>query len=177
MATAKLWVRLFRGKYEVNSLATVDKTHALIKSLVHVESKVGLGVSFPLQERPMEPERFPLPYHMLVSSLTAEQAEYLINLMVVSTKDITTLFLPFEDQRPSCVSTIYGLTFTNSQEARSAVTELVVDHIQESEQVMKHIVDCANKNANYVAIDILNSISVKFLEVKRSNVNGGNFRG
>lgn len=34
VSTNKIWARLFQSKYETNSLMTVNKTHALIKSLV-----------------------------------------------------------------------------------------------------------------------------------------------
>ncbi|KNZ82217.1 hypothetical protein J132_04177 [Termitomyces sp. J132] len=177
VASTKLWARLFRGKYEPNSLATVDKTRALIKGLVRVESDIALGVLFPLQECMMESERFPSPYHMLVSGLSNEQAHHLLGLEVVSTKDITIIFKSFKDSRPSFVLTIYGLTFMNSEEAHSVVTDLVINCIQDSEQVMKHIVDCSTGDADFVASNIFNNISVKFIDMKRSNANGGNFRG
>ncbi|KNZ74790.1 hypothetical protein J132_06010 [Termitomyces sp. J132] len=115
VTSAKLWARLFRGKYEPNSLATVDRTRALIKSLVRAESDMVLGVSFPLQERSMESDRFPNPYHILISGLSSQQAKHLVNLEVVSTKDITVVFKAFQEQRPSFVLTIYGLTFVNNQ--------------------------------------------------------------
>ncbi|KAG5337062.1 hypothetical protein C0989_010962 [Termitomyces sp. Mn162] len=177
VTSAKLWARLFRDKYEPNSLATVDRTRALIKSLVCAESDMVLGVSFPLQERSMESDRFPNPYHILISGLSSQQAKHLVNLEVVSTKDITVVFKAFQEQRPSFVLTIYGLTFVNFKEANSVVTDLVVKCIQESEQVMKHIILSAPERTELVASDIFSSISVKFLEVKRSNANGGNFRG
>lgn len=58
-------------------------------------------------------ERFPLAFHMLISGLTTTQVEYLINIEVDSNLDITILFKPFADQRPSFVATIYGLTLQN----------------------------------------------------------------
>lgn len=177
VATPKVWARLFRSKYETNSLATVDKTRALLKNLVRVESDVTLGVSFPLQDHAMESERFPPPYHMMISSLSDMQIDHLISLEVVSTKDITLIFKLFSDTRPTFVMTIYGLIFVDSEEARSAVTSLIVNGIQESEQVIKHIVECAPDHPDRVVSDILNNISVKFLEVKRNRVNGGDFRG
>ncbi|KAG6895095.1 hypothetical protein C0992_003180 [Termitomyces sp. T32_za158] len=177
VTTTKLWARLFRGKYEPNSLETVDKTRALIKGLIRVESDVALGVSFPLQELASGIERFPSPYHMLISGLTTEQSVFLTSLEVVSTKDITLIFKPFLDQRPSFVLTICGLTFHDSEEAREVVEDLVKTRIKESEAVMKHIVDSAPMLKERVARDIFSNISVKFLEVKRGTSSGGNFRG
>lgn len=84
----KVWVRLFRSKYKTNSLVTINKTCALLKNLVWVESNVALGVSFPLQYHTIESEHFPPPYHMMISSLINTQIKHLINLEIVSTKDI-----------------------------------------------------------------------------------------
>lgn len=177
VTSGKLWARTFRGKYEHNSLNTVDKTRAIIKGLVQVENDVLLGVSFPQQERRIDSDRFPTPYHMLVSGLTTTQVDHLTNLEIVSTKDITVIFKPFKDQRPTFVLTIYGLTFSNSADAQTAVTDLVKSCIRDSEAVMKHIAECAPKLKDRVTNDILNNISTKFLDVKRSNANGGDFRG
>lgn len=177
VSTSKVWARLFRSKYEPNSLATVDRTRALLKNLVRVESDVALGVSFPLQEHATECDQFPPPYHMMISGLSERQIDHLISLEIVSTKDIMIIFKPFEDARPTFVMTIYGLTFVDLEEACSAVTTLIVNGIQDSEQVIKHIVECAPEQPDRVASDILNNISVKFLEVKRSKANGGDFRG
>ncbi|KAG6867547.1 hypothetical protein C0993_001348 [Termitomyces sp. T159_Od127] len=173
VVTGKLWARIFRGKYEQNSLGTVDKTRAIIKSLILIENDVTLGVSFPQQERSMDSDRFPTPYHMLVSGLTHAQVEHLTRLEIVSTKEITVIFKPFKDQRPSFVLTIYGLTFNDSQEAHTMVTDLVKTCIKDSEQIMKHILECAPQLKDRVLNDILNNISVKFLDVKRSAANGG----
>lgn len=176
VSTFKVWIKLFRSKYESNSLVTIDRTRALLKSLVCVDSDVALGVSFPLQDHAMESDRFPPPYHMMVLGLTEKQKEHLVDLKIVLTKDITVIFKPFENSRPTFVMTIYGLTFVNSEEARSTVTSLIVHGIQGSEQVIKHIVKCAPIQSNQVANNILNNISIKFLEMKRSKANGGDFR-
>ncbi|KAG6875901.1 hypothetical protein C0992_001803 [Termitomyces sp. T32_za158] len=175
--TGKLWARTFRGKYETNSMEMVDKTRALIKSLVYINSEVSLGVSFPLQEHARDTERFPSPYHMLVLGLSPAQVNHLVNLETVSTKDITVFFKSFNNQRPTFVLTIFGLTFGNSTEEQAAVTNLVKSCVKDSEAIMKHITDCAPKLSDRVANDIFNNISVMFLEVKRNNASGGNFRG
>lgn len=108
----------------------------------------------------MDSDCFPSPYHMLISGLTDKQNDYLASLEIVSTKDITLIFKPFEDIRPTFVMTIYGLTFVDSAEARSAVTSLIVNGIQDSEHVIKHIVECAPAHPDRVANDILNNILV-----------------
>ena len=143
MSTAKLWARLFRGKYESNSLAMVDKTRAIIKNLVVVERDVALGVSFLLQDRWIDSDRFPPPYYMLISGLTLEQTKYLTNLEVVLTKEATLLFTPFKEPHPTFIMTIYGLTYTNPAEAQEEVSNLVKGGICNSEAVMKHILDSA----------------------------------
>ena len=176
VTTPRLWARLFRGKNEKNGISTVDSTRALIKNLVRIENDITFGVSYPRPETIFEANRFPPPYHMLVSGLTLEQAEHLINLEVVATKDITIIFVPFEEVRPTFVLTIQGLTFTDSPEAREVVLDLVRSRFKESEAVMKHIADSAPMLKDRVVRNIFNNLAVKFLEVKRSDANGGNIR-
>ncbi|KAG6884550.1 hypothetical protein C0993_010175, partial [Termitomyces sp. T159_Od127] len=123
VATTKLWARLFRG-------------------LIHIKNDIALGVSFSLQDTSKESECFPTPYHMLISGTVPEQAEYLVNLEVISTKEATVVFKPFRDQHPSFVLTICGLTFHDLPEAHKAVKALMVSCLKDSEVMMKHIDNC-----------------------------------
>ncbi|KAG6897499.1 hypothetical protein C0992_000929 [Termitomyces sp. T32_za158] len=105
-------------------MATVDKTRALIKGLVNIRNNEDFGVSFPLQKVAVEADRFPPLYHMLISGLMQQQAEYLANLEIVSTKEAKIIFRAFENPRPSFALTIHGLTFTNSVGAPPKVTNI-----------------------------------------------------
>lgn len=66
---------------------------------------------------------------MIVFGLTEKQIKHLVELKIVSTKDITIIFKPFENSCSTFIMTIYGLIFVNSKEACSAVTSLVVHGI------------------------------------------------
>ncbi|KAG6879804.1 hypothetical protein C0992_011355 [Termitomyces sp. T32_za158] len=177
VTTAKLWARLFRGKYQQNSLATVDKTREIIKNLVSVESDISLGVCFPHQERVIKSNRFPLPYHMLISGLTEEQVNYLTGLEVVSTPDATIFFKPFEDPRPSFVATLSGLTFMNSENAQRKVTDLIQKRLLGSHDITSHVLKNSSLPVSRAMNEVLENISVQYIEVKRSTARGGNFRG
>ncbi|KAG6875483.1 hypothetical protein C0992_003663 [Termitomyces sp. T32_za158] len=174
---ARLWARTFRARYELNSLATTDLMRELIKGLVFVEKDVALGVSFPIQKRHIESDRFPLPYHMLISGLSETQVEYLESLEVVSTPEITVFFKAFHDARPSFVATIYGLAFQNSEDAPPIVTELIQKRIGDSKEITSFIMEASPLAEGAAIQEILENLVVKFIEVKRSPANGGNFRG
>ncbi|KAG6896344.1 hypothetical protein C0993_008523 [Termitomyces sp. T159_Od127] len=164
--TAKLWARIFRAKYEQNSLATVDKTRELIKSLIHIEDDVSLGMSFPQQKRHIDSDRFPLPYHMLISGLSREQVEHLIALEVVATTEVTVIFKPFEDQRPTFVMTISGLTYTESPGATQAVIELVHEHILDTKEIIQLATECSQAPRDQAIVEIMDNITAKYIKVK-----------
>ncbi|KAG6895226.1 hypothetical protein C0992_002483 [Termitomyces sp. T32_za158] len=174
---AKLWAREFRAKFEHNSLPLVDKTRSIIKSLAQIEDDELLGVSFPLQKQASTTDRFPPPFNMLISGLTEAQAAFLAGLEVVSTKEITILFMPFDSQRPSFALTICGLTFMHTERASAMVTSLVKNRFLDSKEIVTHIGDCAPMSKDLLVRDITDGITVKYIEVKRSPANGGDFRG
>ncbi|KAG6875834.1 hypothetical protein C0992_002126 [Termitomyces sp. T32_za158] len=174
---ARLWVRTFKAKYEANSLQTVDLTRDVIRNLVRIDSEVSLGVSFPLQMRAANAERFPLPYHMLVSGLSNAQVDYLSSLGVVSTQEATVFFRPFQDPRPSFVATVYGLTFCNTEDAPPVVADIIKRRIGESKDIIAHVKEALPLRGEAALSEILESIVVKFIEVKRNPGSGGNFRG
>ncbi|KAG5723843.1 hypothetical protein E4T56_gene9883 [Termitomyces sp. T112] len=91
----------------------------------------------------MDSKHFSTPYYMLISGLSLTQAEYLTGLEVISTKEVTIFLKCFGEQRPTFVLTIYGLTFNDSEEACSAVTDLVKSCLNDSEAIQKHIAECA----------------------------------
>ena len=84
-------------------------------------------------------------------------------------RDITLLFLPFKERPPSFVLTLYGLSYTDSDEAKLEVAGLVKICIQESPAVVRHISKSAPLLRDRVMKDLLSNISVSFIEVKRSN--------
>ena len=114
---------------------------------------------------------------MLISGISLEQSKYLTNLKIVSTKNITVLFLPFKDRCLSFVLTIYRPSYTNSDKAKLEVTSLVKVCIQDLPAVMRHISKSTPLLKDRVMKDLLANILVSFIEVKRSNANDGNFRG
>ncbi|KAG6887829.1 hypothetical protein C0992_010562 [Termitomyces sp. T32_za158] len=72
VTSPKLWARVFRGKYEPNSLEIVDKTQEIIKKLIPIDGEISWGVSFPPQKCRIDTDRFPTPYHMLISGISAD---------------------------------------------------------------------------------------------------------
>lgn len=177
VTSAKLWARIFRGKYEQNSLATVDKTCNVIRSLVEVKSEVALGVLFLVQKWQLDGECFPTPYHMLISGLTKEQASYLSRLEVVCTQEITLLFKPFEDQHLSFIAKICSFTFRNSEEVHPVVMDIIKKHYNELKEIIAHVMESAPIPLDCAMLQILESISIKYIEVKRSPMSRGDFQG
>lgn len=176
VTSAKLWACTFRGKYENNSLVMVDKTQEVIRSLIDIE-KMALGVSFPIQKQQIDGKRFPTPYHMLISGLTKEEASLLSGLEVVSTPDITLLFKPFKEQCLMFITTICGFTFKNTDDIQPIVTDIIKKRFAESKEIIAHIMEVSLLPLDRTMSEILESILVKYIKVKRSPTNGGDFWG
>ncbi|KAG6886618.1 hypothetical protein C0992_003154, partial [Termitomyces sp. T32_za158] len=177
VTSPKLWARVFRGKYEPNSLEIVDKTREIIKKLIPIDGEISWGVSFPPQKCRIDTDRFPTPYHMLISGIPADQVDYISSLEVISTEEITILLKPFENQRPEFITTICGLTFHNSPESAPVVLDLVTNRFRSSKVIVLHVTENSSLAQDKAVAEIMDNLSVKFIEVKRSAANGGNFRG
>ncbi|KAH0588371.1 hypothetical protein H2248_004228 [Termitomyces sp. 'cryptogamus'] len=150
---------------------TVDKTRDIIKKLIHIESNISMGISFPLQKQKIDSDCFPSPYNMLIFA----QADYITGLGVVSTPELTIILKAFEDQHPEFVATICSLTFQNSPEAPPVVIDLIKKCFCDSKVIVLHVTETSPLPHNRAMSEILDNLLVKFIEVKRSPANGGNF--
>ncbi|KAG6896323.1 hypothetical protein C0992_009081 [Termitomyces sp. T32_za158] len=168
-----LWVRLYRGRYEplvAGRTNTVDACKSVVKNLVFVEHDEDLAVVFPDQDLPAESDnKFPHPYHLLVTGLQQQQIDRLAELQVVSTPESTLIFLPQQAPRPLYILTISGLTYQDTPRAQTLVEELARNTFYENPEIRAFVEGRAGPDTEEALRQTLALIRVSFILLKSRN--------
>lgn len=174
VAEPTVWARLYRARYkptEAGKMRTGDMIKNVIKKLVYVRHDESVAVIFPEQDLPPKNDnRYPHPYHLLVVGLEPQQAQRLLDLEVVATREATIFFLPRNPPRSLYILTMKGLTYNDTEGARELVEDLARRTFQMSPEI-RAIIENHADHLTEEELDHILDVRASFLPLKqRANV-------
>ena len=119
----KAWVRTYRAHFEPNAQETLTKITTLLTNLLG--ENPSLLISAPTPDVPISDERHPPPWHYLISSISQEEIDKLVDWQVFSTPDITVFIVPFDQPLPKYICTLKNFPLQDTPNSTSKVTEIV----------------------------------------------------
>jgi len=163
----KAWVRVFRAKYEENAQITVTCLRGVITKIIGDSDAGSLLVSTPIAAEDLE-ERFPPPYHFLISGISPAATEKLITLKVCSCPEVSCFFVPFEQPLPNYVFTIENFTFPDAEASNIAIAEIIKQELRATPSLMSFIHEHLPSPDAEAAIRTVDSIRVQSLNIATS---------
>jgi hypothetical protein len=161
----KLFVYPWEAGYQADASDTVHWLSSAIANL--------LGIPKPAVGAPLaaahSTQRFAAPWCFLVTKLSVEAVEILINQQYWSTPTTTFIAIPFTPRISPYVVTIENFTFTDSE--AEEVLDVVKQTINECEQAKEHVASCDPDPHAFQ--HTLNTTQVKQLRLGIPNRAGG----
>ena len=133
----KVWVHLWRAKYEEDHHPNLAKIRSLIGKIPCPEIAVAARVST-LVAADNLPEKLPPPWHFLVSSIPQDLADFL-GQVIVSTPEATCFFLPFDLPLQTYICTLENFTLSATAEANVIVADLVKSTLLNDQETISFI--------------------------------------
>ncbi|KAG6875749.1 hypothetical protein C0993_007609 [Termitomyces sp. T159_Od127] len=168
-----LWAHLYRGCYEhtvAGKTRTIDVCKKIIKNLVYVEYDEDLAVVFSDQDLLADNDnKFPHPYHLLVSGLSQQQIDCLAELQIVLTPETTIIFLPNNASKPLYILTISGLTYQDTPRAKALVENLARRAFHADPEICALLEGKMEQETEETMLRILNNICASFILLKKRN--------
>jgi hypothetical protein len=163
----KAWVRTFRAKYKENAQVTVAKLRGVITKIIGDSDAESLLVSTPIAAEGLE-ERFPPPYHFLISGIPPEVIAKLLALRVCSCSEVSCFFVPFDQPPPNYAFTVENFTFPDSEASNLAIAEIVRQELRASPDLLQLIHAHLPSPDAEAAIRTIDSIRVSSLNIATS---------
>lgn len=159
----KAWVRAWRAKFEPDAEATYSKLKNLIHKVVGRDAATSLVISTPQEDDSFTLERYPPPWHFLISGLSQSAMDFLVSMQVISTAELTVFILPFIQPVPTYLCTLENFTLPDSPESNTTVAGIVKRALS-SHDVFTEYVRSEDPNPDTLAT-VINSIYVTSLRI------------
>ncbi|KIN93566.1 hypothetical protein M404DRAFT_35990 [Pisolithus tinctorius Marx 270] len=159
----KAWIRPWRAKFEPNAEVTWLKLKALVQRVIGQEASTSLVISTPQEDGTFNTERSPPLWHFLILGLTQEATDFLVNLQVISTPEITAFTLPFIQPIPTYICTLENFTLLDSPESNAIVANVIKQAMKSNDVILEFI--CGFDPDPDMLPTMINSIQVTSLHI------------
>ncbi|KAH7905271.1 hypothetical protein BJ138DRAFT_1118625 [Hygrophoropsis aurantiaca] len=160
----KCWVRVYRGKYEKDSIETVERIREVVgKFLEKNEEDTAKITPSPPTARYETVERLPPPYHFLLFGISQAEVMVLIDQKVIAADGIACFFLPFVQPLPTYICTLENFTYPDSEWSNGQIAEVVRATLRQNPDVISFIhnhIPMADAGAAVQAIDTIRITSL-----------------
>jgi len=121
----KAWIRTYRARFEPNAEETLTKLTTLLTRLLGTDESSSLLISAPTPDLILSDERYPPPWHYLISGISQEAIDKLVDWQVFSTTDITAFVVASTQPLPNYICTLENFPLPDSPGSNTKVTEIV----------------------------------------------------
>lgn len=163
----KVWVRVWKARYEENHQPNVVKIQSLIGRIAGPGAAATLRVSAPVAAERLR-EKLPPPWHFLISNIPQGLADFLGQQVVVSTPEVTCFFLPFEPPLQTYLCTLENFALPFSAESNDIVAKLVQTTLIENHEITSFIEEHLIHPTPGAAERAIKSIYVRSLNISLS---------
>ncbi|KAF9455824.1 hypothetical protein BDZ94DRAFT_1315792 [Collybia nuda] len=117
----KAWARLYRAFYTEDMSSQALEITELIKCFTNAPNVL---VSTPIAESHPNPANGP-PHHFLISGLTQQAHDQIVNTGVIATETMIILTLPFDQPLPEYIGTLENFSLGDTTHNKLTVAEAV----------------------------------------------------
>ena len=129
----KVWVRLWRPQYQDNWVETVNQLCQTVAKLITGRETT---ISPPTRcDDYNQNDLSKAPYHLLISNLSKDDMQKLVDFKVVSTPEITFFTLPFDVPLPNYITTIENLIYEDSDSTNTKIASVVTKRLSNAPDV------------------------------------------
>jgi hypothetical protein len=157
----KGWVRVYRAKYTPNPRDVISKLSFVIKRLVEAPEVL---IAPPTSVEDLE-EHLPAPWNFLLSSISEESLQKLIDGGLWSTPTISFFVFPYDMPLPNYIMTIQNLTANDDEEGTKFVARTVKEKLKSIKEASDFVVNHCSKDDEKAAADFLDTIHASPLEI------------
>ncbi|KAJ7803832.1 hypothetical protein B0H13DRAFT_2687632 [Mycena leptocephala] len=150
----KGWLRVYRAKYTPNPRDVISKLSFVIKRLVKAPEVL---IAPPTSVEDLE-ERLPAPWNFLLSSISEESLQKLIDGGLWSTPTISFFVFPYEMPLPNYIMTIQNLTANDDEEGTKFVARTVKEKLKSIKEASDFVINHCSKDDKKAAADFLDTI-------------------
>ncbi|KAG6329219.1 hypothetical protein ID866_9870 [Astraeus odoratus] len=153
-AMAKAWVCPYWAYFEMNLEESKSKIYVLITKLIGRVEAQSLILRSPSQEFPYLNNKYPPPWHFLLSGSSQAATDFLTGWEIASTKETSAIFIPYHQPLLNYICSLEKFSLPDSPESNAKVTAIIQQALHGSLDAM----DLKRKGAAPIIVDQITAL-------------------